>query len=328
MANVLVFAETRNGEPRKIAFEAVSAARQLADGTGGGEVHALIAGAAGIGTKAELLGKYGADVVLVVEGAEHAGFARESLAATIAGRAKSGAYRAVVLGFSAQGRDLGPRIAARIDAPIATDVTSISASGDTITVKHPGYANKVIMTLVLSGPSAVISVRPSAFTATETPKPARVEALASVPAPSATVTVTEVKEGSKGRPDLGEASIIISGGRGLKAAENFKLVEDLADAFGNAAVGATRAVTDDGWRPHSDQIGQTGRQVSPQLYVAVGISGAIQHLAGMRSSRTIVAINKDKEAPIFKVADYGIVGDVLEVVPALTAAVKEARKGH
>ena len=169
MANVLVFAETRNGEPRKIAFEAVSAARQLADGTGGGEVHALIAGAAGIGTKAELLGKYGADVVLVVEGAEHAGFARESLAATIAGRAKSGAYRAVVLGFSAQGRDLGPRIAARIDAPIATDVTSISASGDTITVKHPGYANKVIMTLVLSGPSAVISVRPSAFTATESP---------------------------------------------------------------------------------------------------------------------------------------------------------------
>ena len=328
MANVLVFAESRNGELRKVAFEAVSAARQLADATGGGEVHALIAGAAGIGSKAEQLGKYGADVVLVAEGAEHAGFARESLGATIADRAKSGGYRAVVLGFSAQGRDLGPRIAARLDAPIATDVTSIAASGDSITVKHPGYANKVVMTLVLIGSPVVISVRPSAFTATETPKAARSETLASSAAPGATVTVTEVKEGSKGRPDLGEASIIISGGRGLKAAENFKLVEDLADAFGNAAVGATRAVTDDGWRPHSDQIGQTGRQVSPQLYVAVGISGAIQHLAGMRSSRTIVAINKDKEAPIFKVADYGIVGDVLEVVPALTAAVKEARKGH
>ena len=328
MANVLVFAETRNGELRKVAFEAVTAARRLADATGGGEVHALVAGAPGIGAKATTLGTYGADAVLVAESADFANFARESIAATLADRAKSGGYRAVVLAFSAQGRDLGPRLAAKIDAPIASDVTEVSASGDSITVKHPGYANKVIMTLVLTGSPVVISVRPSAFTAVESPKTARVETVAPVTASGPTVTVVEVKEGAKGRPDLGEASIIISGGRGLKAAENFKLVEDLADAFGNAAVGATRAVTDDGWRPHADQIGQTGRQVSPQLYIAVGISGAIQHLAGMRTSRTIVAINKDKEAPIFKVADYGIVGDVLEVLPALTAAVAEARKGH
>jgi electron transfer flavoprotein alpha subunit len=263
-----------------------------------------------------------------VESADFAQFARESLAATVADRAKQGGYRAVVLGFSAQGRDLGPRVAARLDAPIASDVTEIAVSGDSLTVKHPAYANKVVTTLTITGAPVVVSVRPSAFTAAEAPRSAKVETGAATPASGATVTVKEVIEGAKGRPDLGEAQIIVSGGRGLKAAENFKLVEELADAFGNAAVGATRAVTDDGWRPHSDQIGQTGRQVSPQLYVAVGISGAIQHLAGMRSSKTIVAINKDKEAPIFKVADYGIVGDVLEVLPVLTAAVKDARKGH
>jgi electron transfer flavoprotein alpha subunit len=328
MANVLVFAETRNGELRKVALEAITAGRKLADASGGGEVHALLAGVPGIASKAGQLGKYGADVVIVVESPDFAQFARESLAATVADRAKSGGYRAVVLGFSAQGRDLGPRVAARLDAPIASDVTDFSVSGDSITAKHPGYANKVVMTLALTGSPVVLSIRPSAITAGESPRSARIENAAATPASGATVKVTEVKEGARGRPDLGEAPIIVSGGRGLKAAENFKLIEDLADAFGNAAVGATRAVTDDGWRPHSDQIGQTGRQVSPQLYVAVGISGAIQHLAGMRTSKTIVAINKDKEAPIFKVADYGIVGDVLEVVPALTAAVKEARKGH
>ena len=328
MANVLVFAETRNGEVRKIALEAVTAGRKLADASGGGEVHALLAGPIGIGAKAPQLATHGADAVIVVESADFAQYARESLAATLADKAKSGGYRAVVLGFSAQGRDLGPRVAARLDAPIASDVTEFAVSGDAITVKHPGYANKVIMTLTLTGTPVVLSIRPSAFTAAESPKAGRVEQGAASPASGATITVTEVKEGAKGRPDLGEAQIISSGGRGLKAKENFKLIEELADAFGNAAVGATRAVTDDGWRPHSDQIGQTGRQVSPQLYVAVGISGAIQHLAGMRSSKTIVAINKDKEAPIFKVADYGIVGDVLEIIPALTAAVREARKGH
>jgi electron transfer flavoprotein alpha subunit len=329
MANVLVFAESRGAALRKVALEAVTAARALADASGGGEVHAVIAGPSGIGAAAEQLGKHGADVVYVVEHAGLANFERESIAATVADRAKQGGYRAVVLGFSTQGRDLGPRLAARLDAPIASDVTEISVAGDAITVKHPGYANKVIVTLTLSGSPVVLSVRPGAYTAKEAARSARTESIQPAADPSAArVVVKQVVEGAKGRPDLGEAPVIVAGGRGLKAAENFKLVEELADAFGNAAVGATRAVTDDGWRPHSDQIGQTGRQVSPQLYVAIGISGAIQHLAGMRTSKTIVAINKDKDAPIFKVADYGIVGDVLEVVPALTTAVKAARTSH
>src|SRR6185369_352085 len=329
MANVLVFAETRGTALRKVALEAVTAARALADASGGGEVHALIAGAPGAAAGAEQLGKHGADVVYVVENPALATFERESIAATVAERAKQGSYRAVVLGFSSQGRDLGPRLAAKLDAPIAADVTEIAVNGDTVVVKHPGYANKVILTLALSGSPVVLSVRPGAFTAKDAPRSARVERIEPAADPAAArVVVKEVVEGGKGRPDLGEAPIIVAGGRGLKVAENFKLVEALADAFGNAAVGATRAVTDEGWRPHSDQIGQTGRQVSPQLYVAVGISGAIQHLAGMRTSKTIVAINKDKEAPIFKVADYGIVGDVLEVVPALTQAVREAKAHH
>jgi electron transfer flavoprotein alpha subunit len=329
MANILAYAETRGGELRKVALEVVTAARMLADATGGGEVHALLCGPAGIGARAEQLGRYGADVAIVVENAGFERYAREAVAATLAERAKQGGYRAVVLGFSAQGRDLGPRVAAKLDAPLASDVIDIQAAGDALTVKHPGYANKVIVALQISGSPVVISTRPAAFTPAEKPKNIRTESAQPAADPSAErVTVKEIQEGGRGKLDLGEAPVIVAGGRGLKAAENFKLVEDLAAAFGNAAVGATRAVTDDGWRPHSDQIGQTGRQVSPQLYVAVGISGAIQHLAGMRTSKTIVAINKDKEAPIFKVADYGIVGDVMEVVPALTKAVQEAKTGH
>jgi electron transfer flavoprotein alpha subunit len=327
--NVLVFAETRGNALRKIALEATTAARALVDAAGNGEVHALVAGTPGVGAVAEQLGQHGADVVVVVEHPGLVNFDREVIAASIAARAQGGGYRAVVIGFSAQGRDIGPRVAAKLDAPIAADVTEVQVSGDSLIVKHPAYANKVIATLEVKGPLAIVSIRPSAVTAAAAPRTARTESMAPAADPATSrVVVKEVTEGGKGKIDLGEAPIIVSGGRGLKAPENFKLIEDLAAAFGNAAVGATRAVTDDGWRPHSDQIGQTGRQVSPQLYIAVGISGAIQHLAGMRTSKTIVAINKDKEAPIFKVADYGIVGDVLEVIPVLTQAVREAKAGH
>jgi electron transfer flavoprotein alpha subunit len=328
MANIFAFAETRNGELRKVALETVTAARKLADATGG-EVHVLLVGIQEIAAKSEQLAAHGADVVLVCE---HQGFAQynpEATAAIAAERIKSGGYRAAIFTTSAQGRDLAPRVAAKLGVGLVTDVTDLDLAGDTLTVKHPMNIGKLMATVVIASTPAVVAIRPNTFSPVTNAKAGRVDKVEPVGDPSASrVVVRELVQGGGGKLDLADAPVIIAGGRGLKAAENFKLVEDLADAFGNAAVGATRAVTDDGWRPHSDQIGQTGRLVSPDLYIAVGISGAVQHLAGMRTSRTIVAINKDKDAPIFKVADYGIVGDVFEVVPALTAAVREARKGH
>ncbi len=324
MANILAFAESRGGDLRRAGLEAVTAARSIADAKGG-QVHAVLFGAPGIGKHAEALGRHGADVVLVVE---HAGFTQnnpEAVAATIAERVKGG-YAGFVCAASATGKDVAPRVAAKLGVPIAADVVAFEMKGDAITATHPGYTGKLLQTVTLTANPLVVSVRPGAFLPKENAKAGSVEALAPSGDPAASrVKVTETAQGNTAKLDLGEAPVIISGGRGLKEAANFKLVEDLAAAFGNAAVGATRAVTDDGWRPHADQIGQTGRLVSPDLYVACGISGAIQHLAGMRTSKTIVAINKDKDAPIFKVADYGIVGDVLAVLPVLTEAVKKAK---
>ena len=329
MANVFAFVETRGAEVRKVGLEAVTAARMLADQTGGGEVHALLLGPPGIGGKAAQLGQNGADVVIVVENTALTNYSPEVATATAADRIKSGGYRAAVFTTSAQGRDLAPRVAARLGVSVVTDVISFEVQGRNVVVRHPMNIGKVIATISISASPAVIAMRPNVIAPAQNPKAGRVENAEPAVDPSATrVKVLETRQGNRDKLDLAEAPVVVAGGRGLKAAENFKLVEELATAFGNAAVGATRAVTDDGWRPHSDQIGQTGRLVSPELYVAVGISGAVQHLAGMRTSRTIVAINKDKDAPIFKVADYGIVGDVFEVVPALTDAVREAKKHH
>ena len=328
MANVFAFVETRGGDVRKVGLEAVTAARQLADKFGS-EVHALVFGPPGIGAKAAQIGKYGADVVIIVENASLANYNPEAATATAADRIKSGRYRAAVFSTSAQGRDLAPRVAARLGASIVTDVLSLEVEGNAIVVRHPMNIGKIIATIAITGTPAILAMRPNVIAPAQNLKAGRVENSQPAIDPNSTrVRVIETKQGSGGKLDLAEAPVVVAGGRGLKAAENFKLVEDLASAFGNAAVGATRAVTDDGWRPHSDQIGQTGRLVSPELYIAVGISGAVQHLAGMRTSKTIVAVNKDKDAPIFKVADYGIVGDVFEVIPALTEAVREAKKHH
>jgi electron transfer flavoprotein alpha subunit len=325
MPNVLAYAETRGNDLRKVALETVAAARALADSMGG-EVHALVTGGPGAAVHAATLGAHGADVVYVAEDPSLARYNPEPVTALCAGRAGTG-YAALLVGASARGRDIAPRIAARLGSAMLSDVTSLRHESNAFVASHPMYAGKVLATLRLtnSGSVAVISLRPGAFSAVPAARAGRLERVP-LGDPNATrLQVSETAAGDSRKLDLAEAPVIVSGGRGLKAPANFKLVEDLAAAFGNAAVGATRAVTDDGWRPHSDQIGQTGRQVSPELYVAVGISGAIQHIAGMRSARCIVAINKDPEAPIFKVADYGVVGDVFEVVPALTDAIRAAR---
>jgi electron transfer flavoprotein alpha subunit len=329
MPAILAFAETREGELRKVALETVTAARQAAGSSGGGEVHAMLIGPPGVAAQAEALGRHGAEVVIVVEHPALARYNPEAFAGTVAERLRSGDYRAGFFSASSQGRDLSPRVAAKLGVSLASDVTGFEIHGDSVTARHPAYTGKVIVTLRLTGAPALLSLRPGSITPAERPRQARVETAEPAMDPAtARVVVTELSQRASTRLDLGEASIIVSGGRGLRAAENFKLVEDLAEAIGNAAVGATRAVTDDGWRPPTDQIGQTGRLVSPDLYIAVGISGAIQHLAGMRTAKTIVAINKDKDAPIFKVADYGIVGDLFEVVPRLTEEIRKARKEH
>ncbi len=327
MTTLLVYAESRGGALRSVAFEAVTAARAAVDAAGGGEVHALVAGSSGIASVASDLGRHGADLVVTVE---HEGLARynpEAIAATVAARITSGGYRGAVFSASAEGRDLAPRVAAILGVPLAADVTAFTLEGDAISATHPVYTGKAIATLRLEGTPAVLSIRPGAVSAAESPREARVESAAPAVDPGASrVVVTEVDTRGGGTLDLAEAPVIVAGGRGLREAANFALVESLAEAFkGRAAVGATRAVTDDGWRDPADQIGQTGRLVSPDLYIAVGISGAIQHLAGMRTSRVIVAINRDKDAPIFKVADYGIVGDLFEVVPRLTEEIGKAR---
>jgi electron transfer flavoprotein alpha subunit len=328
MANMFAFAESRGGALRKVALEAVSAARQAADATGGGEVHALLIGAPGIGARAEALGRCGADVVIVVE---HAGLERyspEVFAATAAAQVKRGGYRGAFFAASAEGRDLAPRVAATLGVSMASDLTGFAFEGDALVGQHPTHIGKIVTTVRLTGTPAVVTLRPGAVLATDADRTARVQqAEPALDPASARVVVTKLGGSGDAQLDLADAPVVVAGGRGLREAANFALMEDLAAAFGNAAVGATRAVTDDGWRDPSTQIGQTGRIVSPDLYVAVGISGAIQHLAGMRTSKTIVAINKDKDAPIFKLADYGIVGDLFEVVPRLTEAVKKARAG-
>jgi electron transfer flavoprotein alpha subunit len=315
----LAVLEQRDGVLRKISHEVVTAAQRL-----GGSVEAVVCAAAAV-QGADQAAKFGADKIVTLTNPAFAKYAPEACAQALAERAKQGGYRTIVFAASATGKDLAPRVAAKLGVGVAADLTDLATDGDALVVTRPVYAGKALLTVKVKSQPAVVSLRPNVFTPVERPKAGAAETVA-VNVPAGRVTVREVKAAPAGTLDVAEAQIIISGGRGLKEPANFKVLEELARAFGGrAAVGASRAVVDAGWRSHADQVGQTGKTVSPSLYIAIGISGAIQHLAGMRTSKVIVAINKDKDAPIFKVADYGVVGDLFEIVPKLT---EEIRKLH
>ncbi|HRX18009.1 MAG: electron transfer flavoprotein subunit alpha/FixB family protein [Gemmatimonadetes bacterium] len=320
MTAILAILEQRDGALRKGAPELLAAARQLADAAGA-TVDAIVFGAADM-AGLDGLGAAGADRVLTATHADFAQYCPDGIVATVA--ALAGGYRAILTAATATGKDLAPRIAARIGAPCGMDVTGLALQGDVIRVTRPVYAGKAIQTVDLAG-TAVIAVRPGAIAATAAGKAGAMSAV-EVPAFTRRLTVREVRAPEQATVDVAEARVVVAGGRGLGDPKHFALLEELAAVFGgDAAVGASRAVVDAGWIGHGHQVGQTGKTVAPELYFAIGVSGAIQHLAGMRTAKTIVAINRDKDAPIFKVADYGIVGDLFEVMPALTEAVKKAR---
>jgi electron transfer flavoprotein alpha subunit len=324
MAGIFAFAEARDGELRKASFEVVTGARKLADALGT-EVHAVLLGAPGVGAAAGELAKYGADKVFVGESPAFQNYSPEGFTTVVASFIKEHGCDVALFASSAAGKDLAPRVAARLGVDYLSTVTAVEVQGGQVVATRPRFAGKVFATVPVAQKPVVLSLGPNAFTPAEDPKAGEVEKLdVSVNEADFGAIVREIRQAAGAKLDVSEAPVIVSGGRGLGSPENFKLVEDLAAAFGGrAAVGASRAVVDAGWRPHSEQVGQTGKTVAPTLYFAIGISGAIQHLAGMRTSRYIVAINRDADAPIFKVADYGIVGDLNQILPRLTEEVKK-----
>jgi electron transfer flavoprotein alpha subunit len=324
MAAILVFLERRGSELKAASLQAVSTARRLADETGDGVV-ALAVGS-GSADCAEIAGLHGADRLFAIDDAAYDLYVPELYAASLADAAKLSGADTVLLAGTSLGRDLAARSCARLGTGLLSDVVELSrAAGGALRGKRPVYSGKAYAwASVPEARPSMATLRPNVFAAVPgSARPVEVTACAPAGVP-VRARVVRLETPAAEEQDVAEASIIVSGGRGLKGPENFGLIRDLAAALGGA-VGASRAVVDAGWIPHAHQVGQTGKVVSPSLYVACGISGAIQHLAGMSSSKVIVAINKDPEAPIFKIATYGIVGDVFEVVPKLTEAIKKLR---
>ena len=323
MSGVLAVLEQRDGKLRKVSFEVVSAGRRIAAARGG-SVEALVL-ASGAVSETEQTGKFGADRVVTLTHTAFARYAPEAATRVIAERVKAQGHEVVLFPASASGKDLAPRVAARLGVPLVADITDFAVESGALVAVRPVYAGKALLRVKVTRTPAVLSLRPNVFSPVEQLRTPDAQTTAvDLPEGPGRVVVRELKAAAAGATDVAEAPVVISGGRGLREPANFKLLEDLARAFGGrAAVGASRAVVDAGWRPHADQVGQTGKTVSPPLYIAVGISGAIQHLAGMRTSKVIVAINKDKDAPIFKVADYGIVGDLFEILPRMTEEISK-----
>lgn len=316
---ILTFAEQRDGRLKRPSLEAVSEARRLAEGLGGGvETVLLGAGVAGL---VDELASYGADRVHLFDDEALGAYATEPYARALAQVIAETKPWAVLVPFTAMGKDLAPRAAAKAGSALVSDCLALKADGEALEARRPMYSGKTLATVRLEAGPRMATLRPNVFPLGTPDASRKAEVAPGKVDTTSRARATAVHASSGGKIELSEAQVVVSGGRGLKGPEHFHLIQELADAFG-AAMGASRAVVDAGWVDHQHQVGQTGKTVSPSLYIACGISGAIQHLAGMSSSRCIVAINKDPDAPIFKVANYGILGDVFEVLPPLTEAAR------
>lgn len=321
MANkILAILEQREGSLKKVSFEAASVASKLAKELNL-EVEAVVAGSEV--KNLDEISKYGITKVVHLKNPDFSNYTSSGYTEAISNYAKEVNAVCLIIGNTALGNDLAPRLAVKLNSGCVMDCVDLTVEAENIFATRPIYAGKAFVKVKLSSDVKVFTIRPNVFKAELFDNGSTVVETKEIPNPNLKAKVVSFKK-SEGKLDVAEADIIVSGGRGMKGPENFNLIEALADSLG-AAVGASRAVVDAGWRPHREQVGQTGKTVSPSLYVACGISGAIQHLAGMSTSKYIVAINKDKDAPIFSVADYGIAGDVFEILPVLTEEIKKIR---
>ncbi len=317
---VFVICEQRDGAFRKISFEAVSEGRRLADGLNT-DLTALVLGGDIVDIAGELEA-YGPDKILVANDPLLMDYQTEPYTTVCAQAIQSVAPQVVLIGASAQGKDLAARLASRLDAGLAMDCISIRLEDGQLTYTRPMSGGKILADVTIAGTPQLVAIRSNVMAITESSHACTIETIdVQVDEPRTRVVDKKVESGDK--VELTEAAIVVSGGRGTGG--DYAAIEELATLL-NGAVGASRSAVDEGWRPHSDQVGQTGKVVSPNLYMACGISGAIQHLAGMSTSKNIVAINKDAEAPIFAKADYGVVGDLFEIVPELTKAVRQIKE--